>query len=137
MDFELQTICVIRPAYFTVIVLLTIVATIASGISGVIATIRRMRGEKIVSANARKLHVAVILVWVTYAVVVGVGMIRDRQFLRDYERTRGKAAPAVREALNRETGTVITVGAGCAAVILLSMLAWRDVASRGTHDHIA
>lgn len=137
MDFELRTICIIRPAYFTIAVLLLLATTIASGISAVIATIRRIRGAKIVSPHVRKFHVGVVLVWVMYAAVVGFGSIRDRRVLREYEQTTGKVAPAVRAAMNRETRTVATFGAGCAVVGMLSMLAWRGMARRAPHEHVA
>src|SRR5687768_14056033 len=125
MHFELQSICVIRPAYFSIAVLLLLATTIASGISAVIATIRRIHGSKIVSPHVRRLHVGVVLAWVTYAAVVGMGVLRERHVLREYEQTTGKVAPAVRAAMNRETRTMVAFGAGCAFVGLLSMLAWR------------
>ena len=137
MDFELQTICIIRPAYFTVAVLLLLATTIASGISAVIATTRRVRGPKIVSPHVIKFHVGVVLVWVIYAVVVLFASTRDRGVLREYEQTTGKVAPAVRAAMNRETRTVATFGGGCAVVGMLSMLAWRGMARRGPHENVA
>ncbi|HEX8410442.1 MAG TPA: hypothetical protein VF883_16370 [Thermoanaerobaculia bacterium] len=127
MNFELQTICIIRPAYFRIAVLLLLATTIASGISAVIATAGHIRGAKIVSPHVKKFHVGVVLVWVIYAAVVVLGSIHDRGVLREYEQTTGRVAPAVRAAMNRETRTVATFGAECAVVGMLSMLAWRGM----------
>lgn len=136
MDFEFQTVCTIRPAYFRIAVLLLVAATIASGISAVIATLRRIRGAKVVSPHVRTFHAAVVLVWVLYAVVVAFGSYRDRRVLQEYEQRTGRVAPAVRAAMNRETRTLATSGVACGVVGMLSMLAWRGMAKRASHEHV-
>lgn len=137
MDFELQTICVVRPVYFTMAVLLLLASAVASGISVIIAMMRRIRGAKVVSRHLATFHVAVVLVWVIYAGVVGVAWLGDQRVLREYEQTTGRVAPAVRAAMSREARTTAMLGAGCAVVGLMSMLAWRGMTRRVSHEPVA
>ena len=137
MDFELQSICVIRPPYFTTAVLLLFASAIASGISTIIALKRRIRGDLLVSPPVVKFHIGVILVWLAYAAVLGVGWAGDRRGLQEYERTAGKVAPAIRAAMNREARVVSTFGLACAGVGLLSMVAWHGIGRRSPDPHAA
>jgi hypothetical protein len=134
MDFEIQTICVVRPLYFTVAVLLLFSAAVASAISLLIATYRRARRQNVVSPHIDLFHQAVLIVWLTYASVLVVGFVRDANALRDYQRTGRNVSPAVRAAMKREQNAVIAFGAGCAVSGVLSMLAWRGVPRSQHHS---
>ena len=136
MDFEFQTICVVRPLYFTIAVLLLLGTAIASAISVIIAIKRRISGTKVLSHHLSTFHASVVVVWAMFAVVMGIGWVRDRHVLQDYEQTAGREASAVRAAMNRETKTVAMFGVGCVVVGLSSMLAWRGVAQRAPADRV-
>ena len=134
MDFELQTNCVIRPAYFNAVVLLLLAATVAGGISIAIACTRRMRGRAVAPKNLKAFHIAIAMVWLAYIVVVVIGWTGARRVLHEYEQSTGKVAPALRAAMNRETRSDALVGGVCVGVGLLSMVAWRGIPRRGEHD---
>jgi hypothetical protein len=131
MDFEIQTICVVRPAYFSAVFLLLLASTVACGISIAIACTRRMRGRAMAPKHLKAFHIAVAMVWLAYIVVVVIGWAGARRALHEYEQSTGKVAPAVRAAMNEETRSAALVGGVCLGVGLLSMVAWRGMSRTG------
>lgn len=132
MDFE--TVCVMRPLYFDITVLLLLAGATASGVSAVIAISRRLRGTRVVPASIVKFHHGLVLVWLVTAVILGTAWLGDHRALRVYEDSAGATAPSVRAAINRDAVATLGVAVLCAGIGLLSMLAWRGIPPRGDDE---
>lgn len=127
---DLQTACVFRPTYLTVAFLVLVVAAIASGISAVIAFMRRSRRDSAARGWINILHIGVGAICIAYFAAVGLRWGADVRSLEDYERRTRTSAPAVRAAIHGQTRSEALAGMAAVAILAVSVLTWRGVAAR-------